>query len=201
MKIKEPTFIRTRFPPEPNGFLHLGHFKSIYYNFNYPFNQTNNITKECYLRFDDTNPKSEKQEYVDMILTDLKWLGYQPDKISYTSDYFDIIIDLTKQLIKSGHAYCDPSSGSDIKQQRQLGIESKYRDTSIEENIIIFNNMIDGKYKEGDMTLRLKIPPTDRTNQCMIDPIAYRIIDVPHYRTNQKYHIYPSYEYRCMKIT
>lgn len=185
--------IRTRFPPEPNGYMHLGHAKSAYYNFNYPFNDT--IEHECYLRFDDTNPKTEKQIYVNSIKEDLEWLGYKPDKITYTSDYFSQILQLTHKLIAKGLAYCDPSTPEDVKNQRKTKTESPHRDKSIKENQTIFMDMITGKYKEGEMTLRLKIPPEDRTNDCMIDPIAYRIIDALHYKIGNMYKIFPSYEY------
>jgi glutaminyl-tRNA synthetase len=194
--------IRTRFPPEPNGFMHLGHAKSAYHNFNYPHHldsdlneKDTDITKECYLRFDDTNPKTEKQLYVDSITKDLLWLGYKPDKITFTSDYFTKILELTQLLIVKGYAYCDPSTGEEISKQRHTKTESPYRDRPIEETIDIFTDMTMGKYKDGDMTLRLKIPIEDRTNDCMIDPIAYRIIHEPHYRTNLQFKVYPSYEY------
>ena len=108
--------LRKRFAPEPNGFMHLGHAKSAYYNFNYPFESEDK--GECYLRFDDTNPKTEKQLFVDKIIEDLGWLGYKPDKISYTSDYFKDILELTEKLILDGHAYCDPSTPEEIQKQR-----------------------------------------------------------------------------------
>lgn len=185
--------IRKRFAPEPNGFMHLGHAKSAYGNFNYPFEKEDK--GECYLRFDDTNPKTEDQIYVDNIINDLKWLGYTPDKISYTSDYFDKIIELTQTLILEGHAYADPSTSEEVKEQRKTKTESPHRDKPIEESMAIFMDMISGSYGEGEMTLRLKIPIEDRSNDCMIDPIAYRVIDAVHYRTGNKFKIYPSYEY------
>lgn len=193
--------IRTRFPPEPNGFMHLGHAKSAFHNFNYPYNSLNdepsdkNIVKECYLRFDDTNPKTEKQIYVDSIINDLLWLNYIPDKISFTSDYFNKILELTQLLIMKELAYCDPSTPTEISAMRHGGKESPYRDRPVEETISIFSDMIMGKYKDGEMTLRLKIPPKDRTNDCMIDPIAYRVIHEEHYRTGNSFKVYPSYEY------
>lgn len=185
--------LRKRFAPEPNGFMHLGHAKSAYCNFNYPFDSDDK--GECYLRFDDTNPKTEKQLFVDNIINDLKWLGYEPDKISYTSNYFKEILELTEKLIIDGHAYCDPSTPEEIKKQRSTKTESPYRNKTPDEVMIMFTDMVIGAYKEGEMVLRLKIPPEDRTNDCMIDPIAYRIIDEPHYRTGTTYKIYPSYEY------
>lgn len=180
--------IKTRFPPEPNGYLHLGHAKSIYNNFNYPNTQ-------CHIRLDDTNPKAEKQEYVDSIINDVKWLGYNTNNITYTSDYFDKLIEFAKILISKGYAYVDKSTSEEIKNQRKNKLESKYSETSIEENIIEFNKMIGGEYMEGSAVLRLKIPQNERTNECMHDPIAYRIINSEHYRTKNKYCVYPSYEF------
>jgi glutaminyl-tRNA synthetase len=185
--------IKTRFPPEPNGFMHLGHAKSAYHNFN--FTDEYGVKTDCHIRFDDTNPKEEKKLYVDSIISDIKWLGYKPSSITFTSDYFTNIIDLTQTLIIEGNAYCDPSTSEEITEQRKTKTESKYRDRSIIENIEIFTNMLNGLYKEGEMTLRLKIPIEDRTNDCMIDPIAYRIIETPHFRTGTKFKIYPTYEY------
>jgi len=185
--------IRTRFPPEPNGYLHIGHAKAIHKNFNYPFDSDEKAI--CHLRFDDTNPKSEKQEYVDSIIKDVAWLGYTPDRITYTSDYFDELMEHAMTLIKNGDAYVDFSSGEEIRKQRHEKVESPYRETSIEKNIEDFEKMIDGTYKPNEAILRLKIPPEDRTNDCMIDPIAYRIISEPHYKTGTKYNTYPSYEY------
>ena len=192
--------IRTRFPPEPNGYLHMGHIKSMYYNFGYPFEDNGDIKKECYLRFDDTNPKAEKQEYEDQIKDDVFWMGYKPDKITNTSDYFDEIYDFTIELIKKGIAYVDFLSHEEMKRIRHAcpttGEESPYRNNSIDYNLAEFENMKNGKYDEGKACLRLNIPKEDRTNDCMIDPIAYRIIkSVPHYKTGNKWVIYPSYEY------
>ena len=191
--------IRTRFPPEPNGYLHMGHIKSMYYNFGYPFEETD-MKKECYLRFDDTNPKTEKQEYEDQIKNDVIWMGYKPDKITNTSDYFDKIYEFTLELIKKGIAYVDLLSPQEMKRIRHAtpitGEESPYRNNSIIYNLDEFNKMKEGFYDEGEACLRLKIPKEDRTNDCMIDPIAYRIIkSVPHYKTGTKWVIYPSYEY------
>ena len=130
--------IRTRFPPEPNGFLHLGHVKSIYHNFNYPLE---NGGGECLLRFDDTNPETEKQIYVDNILEDVKWMGYTPSKITYTSDYFDQLYDYALQLIKKGIAYVDESTGEDISNMRKMNISSPYRNRPIDENLELFDKM------------------------------------------------------------
>jgi len=190
--------IRTRFPPEPNGYLHMGHIKSMYYNFGYPFDD--NVNKECFLRLDDTNPKTETMEYENQIRSDLEWMGYKPDKISNTSDYFEQIYNFTIELIEKGIAYVDLLSHDEMRRIRHAnsvtGEESPYRNNTIEFNLKEFKNMKLGVYKEGEACLRLLIPKEDRTNDCMIDPIAYRIIDsVEHYKTGNKWIIYPSYEY------
>jgi len=194
--------IRTRFPPEPNGYLHLGHLKSIYYNFNYPFDQDSNQKelklklklKECYLRFDDTNPKTEKKEYVDAILEDLEWLGYKPDHVSYTSDYFNKIADHTRKLIKDGYVYGDFSTSEEIKEERKIKGSSPYRDMGPEETLKLFDSILN-KYDSRNPILRLRIPVEDRTNECMHDPIIYRMIEEDHYRTGDTYKAYPTYEY------
>lgn len=185
--------IRTRFAPEPNGYLHLGHVKSMYYNFEYPFKK--NIQKECYLRLDNTNPKTEKIEYETRIIKDVIWMGYKPDKITFTSDYFHKIYELTIKLINDGNAYVDFSSPEEIKKLRSENKESPFRNKSVKENLRDFDNMKNGKYNEFEAVLRLKIDKKDRTNDCMKDPIAYRIINTPHYKTGEEWKIYPSYEY------
>lgn len=184
--------IRTRFPPEPNGYLHLGHLKSIYYNFNYPFDNTQ--SRETNLRFDDTNSKTEKKEYADAILDDLEWLGYKPDKVFYTSDYFEEIADHTRTLIQKGLVYLDYSTSEEIKEERKTKKESPYRNTSIEETLSVFNEML-YEFNNKNPILRLKIPVEDRTNECMYDPVIYRVSDETHFRTGDKYKAYPTYEY------
>lgn len=178
----------TRFPPEPNFYLHLGHAKAMHINFTY------HKDCECILRMDDTNPKTERQEYVDSIIEDVSWLGYKPCKITYTSDYFDVLYKYAIDLINMGCAYVDFSTSSEIKSMRKEGIESKYRNSSIKDNLTEFHNMFSGIYKENDAVLRLKIDMKSE-NHCMRDPIAYRIILTPHYKTGEKWKIYPSYDY------
>ena len=184
--------IRTRFPPEPNGYLHLGHLKSIYNNYNY---EHDGVKTECHIRLDDTNPRTETQEFVDEILQDVKWLGYHTDGVTYTSDYFGKLIVYATQLVDQGLAYVDFSTGEEIHKQRRDKVDSPYRNTSVDVNKKEFAKMVNRKYKEGKAVLRLKIPEEERTNECMIDPIAYRIIMKPHYKTGEVYCVYPSYEF------
>ncbi len=181
--------IITRFPPEPNGFLHLGHLKSIFLNFNYP---NDNEGGYCYLRLDDTNPETERQEFVDKIIDNIGWLGYEPYKITYTSDYFDILYNYALTSINKGFAYIDELSNQEISEYRNDNKKSPWRNRSIVENLELLDNMKNGKYKENSKCLRLKIDDTD--NSSMQDPIAYRIKYTPHYRTGNKWCIYPSYD-------
>ncbi|KRH95026.1 Glutaminyl-tRNA synthetase [Pseudoloma neurophilia] len=174
--------IITRFPPEPNGFLHIGHAKAMYLDFNYG--------DECILRYDDTNPKNESPEYYKSILEDVEWMGYKPSKITAASDYFDQLIDMAKFLIQKGRAYVCHLSTEDIKSQ----IISPFRDRPVELNAQIFQEMIDGKWKEGSAILRLKMD-MDSKDMMLHDLIAYRIIDHNHYRATKKYYVYPSYDY------
>ena len=183
--------IITRFPPEPNGSLHIGHVKSIVVNFNYA-NESEN--KKCILRMDDTNPETEKQEYVDYIIKDIEWLGFKPWKITYTSDYFEDLYNYAIILIKNDKAYVDFSSKEEIKENRENKKENEYRNKSIELNLREFENMKDGKYKEHEAVLRLKIDMGHK-NIIMRDPIAYTIKATPHYKTKDKWNIYPSYDY------
>ena len=178
--------IRTRFPPEPNGYLHLGHLKAIEIDFNHHSNC------ECILRFDDTNPNTESQEYVDAIIDDIQWLGYQPSKITFTSDYFDQLIAYAEELIKKDLAYVDHSTPEEIKQERDEGLESIWRTKRTpEENLEEFRQVCQiFKYHENQAVLRLKyITPNLR------DPIAYRILDAPHFRTGGRYRIFPTYDF------
>ncbi len=176
----------TRFPPEPNGYLHIGHCKSIFINWS-----DNN---SCHLRLDDTNPSAEKQEFVSNIIEDVNWLGFDVGTITYTSDYFDKLYEYAILLIKHNYAYVDFSTKDEIKDQRAKGIENEYRSNSIEWNLTEFNNMKDGKYKNNECVLRLKIDMTN-LNYTLRDPIAYRINFTPHYRTGTNWIIYPSYDY------
>lgn len=192
--------INTRFPPEPNGYLHLGHLKAMIIDFE------KHPNCNCILRFDDTNPETEKQEYVDAIIEDVRFFGYQPSKITYASDYFNEMLELAWILVKSGKAYVDFSSSSEIEKQRGKIIaedgtvswiepqESKYRNHPIEQNISDFKNMIDGKYSEGQCSLRLKMNMKSN-NPNMRDLVAYRIKYTPHYRTGTTFCVYPSYDF------
>ena len=182
--------IITRFPPEPNGHLHLGHAKAIYINFNFA-KKNNGI---CYLRFDDTNPKKEKEEYINSIIEDVQWLNYSPHKITYTSDYFDQLYNFAIQLIKMDKAYVCQLDSDTIKKQRNNKIESSFRNRPIEESLKLFLEMKDGLHKENSMVLRLKCS-MQSDNPIMRDLVAYRIIFCDHHRTGNKWCIYPTYDY------
>jgi glutaminyl-tRNA synthetase len=177
--------IRTRFPPEPNGYLHLGHVKSMFFNFNYP---QDNGGGECILRLDDTNPETEKQNFVDNIIDNVVWLGYVPSNTTYTSDYFDELYAFAIQMINMGKAYIDESSSEEIKLQRSDKKKSPHRNRTIDDNLRLFDDMKEGKLKS---CLRLKI---NSNNSCMQDPIAYRVKNTPHYRVTG-WCIYPSYDF------
>lgn len=185
----------TRFPPEPNGYLHIGHAKSICLNFG--------IAKDykgpCHLRFDDTNPEKEEQEYVDSIKEDVKWLGFDWGKnLFFTSDYFDKLYDYAVQLIKQGDAYVCDLSPEQIKEYRgsltEPGKESPYRDRLVEENLELFEKMRNGEFKDGFCCLRAKIDMSS-PNLNMRDPVIYRIKKEDHHRTGNKWCIYPMYDY------
>lgn len=186
--------VLTRFPPEPNGYLHIGHAKSICLNFGLAkkYNGSTN------LRFDDTNPVTEDTEYVDSIKEDVKWLGFQWAKELYTSDYFDQLYDFALILIKKGLAYVDDSSAEEIAKGKgtptQAGTPNKYRSRSIEENLQLFEDMKDGKYADGEKVLRAKIDLAS-SNMHMRDPIIYRIKHAHHHRTGDKWCIYPMYDF------
>lgn len=180
--------IYTRFPPEPNGYIHLGHLKAMMFDFEKHKNC------KCFLRLDDTNPETETTEFVDSIIEDVNWLNFNIHKITYTSDYFDILLEYVISLIKHNKAYVDFSSSELIKTNRKNGIESEYRNKSIDWNLNEFNNMLSGKYKENEAVLRLKID-MNHINGTLRDPIAYRIKFTPHYKTGNKYCVYPTYDY------
>jgi glutaminyl-tRNA synthetase len=186
--------IYTRFPPEPNGYLHIGHAKSICLNFGIK----EKYKGKCNLRFDDTNPSKEDVEYVNSIMEDVRWLGFEWDRLCYASDYFDQLYEWAVMLIKEGKAYVDKQSPEEISRQRttptELGIESPYRYTSPEENLKLFEEMRMGLHPEGSMVLRAKID-MNSPNMHMRDPIMYRIIKKPHDRTGDKWCIYPMYDY------
>jgi glutaminyl-tRNA synthetase len=186
--------VLTRFPPEPNGYLHIGHSKSICVNFGLAqeFGGTTN------LRFDDTNPEKEETEYVESIMADVKWLGFQWANVFYASDYFDQIYDFAVALIKKGLAYVDDSTPEQIAAQKgtptEPGTHSPYRDRSVEDNLDLFTRMKNGEYKDGEKVLRAKIDMSS-PNMHMRDPIMYRIKHAHHHRTGDKWCIYPMYDF------
>lgn len=180
--------IRTRFPPEPNGYLHIGHLKAMIYDFE------KHPNCECILRMDDTNPEKEKKIFVDSIIEDVNWLGFNPFTITYTSDYFTDLYDFAIILIKNGLAYVDFDSPDKIKENRHNGIESDYRNMDSNMHMTHFINMKNGVYPENHCVLRLKID-MKHNNHTLRDPIAYRIKHTPHFRTNNNWYIYPSYDY------
>lgn len=187
--------VHTRFPPEPNGYLHIGHAKSICLNFGIA-QKYGGITN---LRFDDTNPSKEDVEYVNSIKKDVEWLGFTwNDRCFYTSDYFDKLYDYAVKLIKCGKAYVDDLTGEQIKEYRgnfnTPGKESPYRDRSVEENLRLFQEMKDGKYGDGEKVLRAKIDMAS-PNINLRDPVIYRILHATHHRTGDKWCIYPMYDF------
>eukprot|EP01098_Paradermamoeba_levis_P006328 TRINITY_DN2627_c0_g3_i4.p1 TRINITY_DN2627_c0_g3~~TRINITY_DN2627_c0_g3_i4.p1 ORF type:complete len:798 (+),score=353.20 TRINITY_DN2627_c0_g3_i4:43-2394(+) len=182
--------VRTRFPPEPNGFLHIGHAKSMNLNFNYAKKHKG----VCYLRYDDTNPEKEKQVYIDAIADGVAWLGHKPWKVTYASDYFDQLYEYALVLIKKEKAFVCHETKEQMKEGRENKRESPYRNRSVEENLKLFQAMKDGKLEAGSVVLRLKIDMTS-PNPCMRDPVAYRIKFVPHPHVGDKWCIYPSYDY------
>ena len=186
--------VQTRFPPEPNGYLHIGHAKAICLDFGIAA-QHGGI---CNLRFDDTNPTKENMEYVDAIKEDIQWLGYQWGNEYYASDYFQQLWDFAIELIKRGKAYIDEQSSEEIAAQKgtptQPGIESPYRNRPIEESLDLFNKMNNGEIGEGKMVLRAKIDMAN-PNMHFRDPIIYRVVDTPHHRTGTKWHAYPMYDF------
>lgn len=186
--------LQTRFPPEPNGYLHIGHAKAICMNFG--------IAKKyggiCNLRFDDTNPVKEDVEYVDSIMEDIQWLGYDWANMYYASDYFPQLWDFAVRLIKENKAYIDEQSAEEIAKQKgtptQPGTNSPYRDRPIEESLDLFNKMNEGLFEEGSMVLRAKIDMA-ASNMHFRDPIIYRIIKHPHHRTGTQWQAYPMYDF------
>ncbi|MFA5636272.1 MAG: glutamine--tRNA ligase/YqeY domain fusion protein [Anaerovoracaceae bacterium] len=186
--------IYTRFPPEPNGYLHIGHAKSICLN----FTTAQKYGGKCNLRFDDTNPVKEDTEYVESIKGDVKWLGFQWDELFFASDYFDQMLDCAITLIKKGKAYVCDLTAEEIRQHRgtltEPGKESPYRNRSVEENLKLFEEMKEGKYKDGEKVLRAKIDMAS-PNINMRDPVIYRIAHATHHNTGDKWCIYPMYDY------
>ncbi|GHT69285.1 glutamine--tRNA ligase [Bacteroidia bacterium] len=186
--------VQTRFPPEPNGYLHIGHAKAICLDFG--------IAREyggvCNLRFDDTNPIKEDTEYVDAIMDDIQWLGYKWGNVYYASDYFQHLWDYATDLIKAGKAYIDEQTSEQIAQQKgtptQAGVHSPFRDRPVEENLELFNKMNTGEIAEGQMVLRAKIDMAN-SNMHFRDPIIYRVIYTPHHRTGNTWKAYPMYDF------
>lgn len=186
--------IMTRFPPEPNGYLHLGHAKSLCIN----FGLAEKYGGKTNLRYDDTNPTKEDTEYVDAIKEDIRWMGFKWEKELYASDYFDQLYEWAEQMIKEGIAYVDDQTQEEISKGRGTvetpGVESPYRNRSVEENLKLFREMRDGKYADGEKVLRAKIDMAS-PNMMFRDPILYRIKHASHHRTGDKWCIYPMYDY------
>lgn len=186
--------VQTRFPPEPNGYLHIGHAKAICMDFGIAV-KYNGV---CNLRFDDTNPSKEDVEYVDAIMEDIKWLGFQWGNVYYASDYFQQLWDFAERLILEGKAYIDEQSSEVIAEQKGsptvAGIESPYRNRPVEESLDLFRRMNNGEFEEGSMVLRAKIDMAS-PNMHFRDPIIYRIIKHPHHRTGNKWNAYPMYDF------
>ncbi len=186
--------IQTRFPPEPNGYLHIGHAKAICMDFGVA-EKYNGI---CNLRFDDTNPSKENTEYVENILGDIKWLGFHWENVYYASDYFERLWDFAIWMIKNGHAYVDEQTSEQIAEQKGTpttpGTASPYRDRPVEESLQLFQQMNTPEAVEGSMVLRAKLDMAN-PNMHFRDPIMYRIIHTPHHRTGTKWHCYPMYDF------
>ena len=186
--------VHTRFPPEPNGYLHIGHAKSICLNFEI----ANTYKGKCNLRFDDTNPEKENIEYIEAIKKDIQWLGYKWDSMHFSSDYFDNLYEYAVNLIENNFAYIDSSNAEKIKQERgtltEPGVNSKDRDRSISDNIKLFEEMKQGKFTDGEYVLRLKIDMLS-PNINMRDPVIYRIKKFKHHRTGNDWCIYPMYDF------
>jgi glutaminyl-tRNA synthetase len=186
--------VQTRFPPEPNGYLHIGHAKAMCLD----FGLANEFGGHTNLRFDDTNPEKEETEYVDSIMEDVKWLGFQWDGLFYASDYFDQLYAWAGQLIKAGKAYADDLSADEIRKYRgtltEPGKDSPFRDRSIDENLDLFERMRAGEFPDGSRTLRAKIDMAS-PNFNMRDPVMYRILHADHHRTGSKWCIYPMYDF------
>jgi glutaminyl-tRNA synthetase len=195
----DPARIRTRFPPEPNGYLHIGHAKSICLN----FGLAQDYGGACHLRFDDTNPEKEEQEFVDSIIAAVKWLGFSWENagashLYYASDYFDFMYHAAEHLIETGHAYVDSLSAEQMRALRgtltEPGKDSPYRDRGVEESLKLFRQMREGRFKEGEHVLRAKIDMAS-PNINLRDPAIYRIRNAAHHRTGDKWCVYPMYTY------
>ena len=188
------THIQTRFPPEPNGYLHIGHAKALFID----FSMAEKFGGKCNLRFDDTNPTKEDVEYVDAIKYDIHWLGFDWDKLRFGSEYFDTCYELAVKLIEKGVAYVDDLSKDEMRAYRgtltEPGKNSPFRDRSIEENLELFERMKNGEFPDGSRTLRAKIDMAS-PNINLRDPALYRILHVPHHQTGDKWCIYPMYDF------
>lgn len=186
--------VYTRFPPEPNGYLHIGHAKSLCIN----FGLAQKYGGSCNLRFDDTNPCKEDQEYVNSIKADIEWLGFKWDKLLFASDYFDVMFDCAVKLINKGLAYVSDETADEIKERRgtltEPGQESPFRNRTVEENLRLFYEMRDGKYEDGSKVLRAKIDMAS-PNVNMRDPVIYRVLHATHHNTGDKWCIYPMYDF------
>ncbi len=186
--------VQTRFPPEPNGYLHIGHAKAICIDFGTAIKYNG----ECNLRLDDTNPTKEDVEYVDAIKEDIEWLGFKWNKILYASDYFDDIYECAIKLIKMGKAFVDDLTAEEIREYRgtltEPGKESPYKNRSIEENLDLFDRMTKGEFENGEKVLRAKIDMAS-PNLNMRDPVIYRILHATHHRTGDKWCVYPMYDF------
>ncbi len=190
----ETSKLRFRFPPEPNGYLHIGHAASICLNFGLGLKYNAPVN----LRFDDTNPTKEEQEYVDAIKKDIQWLGFKWDKELYSSDYFMQLYNWAIKMIKDGKAYVDSQTSEEVARQKgtptQPGTDSPFRDRTVEENLDLFTKMKNGEFEEGEHILRAKIDMA-HTNMLMRDPIMYRILKKSHHRTGSEWNIYPMYDW------
>src|SRR6266403_5968454 len=186
--------VQTRFPPEPNGYLHIGHAKAICLD----FGLADEFGGKTNLRFEDTNPEKEEQEYVDSIMEDVRWLGFEWDGLYYASDYFGQLYEWAVKLIKDAKAYVDDLSADEIRQYRgtltEPGKDSPYRSRSVEENLDLFERMRKGEFPDGSGVLRAKIDMAS-PNLNMRDPVMYRILHAEHHRTGDKWCIYPMYDY------
>lgn len=194
LKDRVYTHVQTRFPPEPNGYLHIGHVKAICID----FGMSEQYKGSCNLRLDDTNPTKEDTEYVDAIKEDISWLGFKWDNVYYASDYFDAIYDCAVKLIEKGKAYVCDLSADEIREYRgtlkEPGKNSPYRDRSVEENLDLFKRMTDGEFEDGSKVLRAKIDMAS-PNLNMRDPVIYRILRAHHHRTGDKWLVYPMYDF------
>ena len=186
--------VQTRFPPEPNGYLHIGHVKAI----NIDFATAKKYKGSCNLRLDDTNPTKEEVEYADAIMEDIKWLGFEWDNLYYASDYFPVIYDCAIKLIKKGKAYVCDLTADEIREYRgtltEPGKESPYRNRSVEENLDLFERMTNGEFENGEKVLRAKIDMASG-NLNMRDPVIYRVLKASHHRTGDKWCVYPMYDF------